>query len=237
MNNIYINFNNKTNYDLDLILTKRPVIPFANMEYEQIDIDGRNGSYYVEKGLQDVSIPIEFNFFVDDADDIRNKIREIREWFTNIKDSKLFFNYDSNYFYRVKTVTLDDCTYENLYEIQTFTANFVVSPFQYSFEGLKEITLADKFYNFWDDSTPVYRIEGNGNCNFIVNGVSIQCSINKSITIDTENDKILENDGSLSVGKTNIKNMKDLLLVNGENTFSCTSGFTAYITPNYRKTL
>lgn len=235
MNNISINFNNINSADLDLLLTKKPTIPFSNFEYEQIDIDGRDGSYYVDKGLQDVVISIEFNFS-DDHEEIRYKIRQIRKWITDINDYKLSFSYDQEVYYKVKSVNLNECTFDNIYEIQTFSIDFTVSPFQYQVEGIHEVILNNTLYNFWDDSAPVYKIRGNGTCVLNINGTVINCSIENELMIDTEHDKIISN-GILAVGKTNIKDMKKLFVLAGENKITWTNGFTIYITPNYRTVL
>ncbi|SFC15274.1 distal tail protein Dit [Clostridium uliginosum] len=228
-------FNMQRASDLDLEVVKRPFIPLPKRRFKTKDIEGHDGSYFIDEGTyEDMTISIEFNFIEDDLDNIRQRVRNIMFWLENIIDNKLKLDDNWDYYYKVKKVEVDNFGYGELYEIQNFTATFTVEPYQYLSYSKKEKPLYKNMHNAFYMSKPIYRIVGIGNCNFTVNGTTINCNVDKELIIDTENDKILEADKTLAIGKTNIKAMQDLYLRHGINNISLSDGFKAFYTPNYR---
>lgn len=231
----YIVFNKKSNEELDIKVTKRPFIPVPSRRFKDIEIKGHDGKYYVdEETYDDIVISVEFNFIENDLDNIRSRVRNIKNWIENIKDNKLILSDDPVGFYKVSKVELSEVSYENLYEMQNFTVNFTCKPYQYLTTGQKEIILPNILFNHWNESKPTYRIVGIGTCVFNINNIVVNCNVNGELIIDTEFDKILNSDRTLAIGKTNIKRMQDLYLQEKRNTFNWTSGFTIYITPKWR---
>ena len=231
--NIY--YNNKSNRDLGIEVVKRPYIPFPEKNIKSIDIPGRDGSYYVDNGsYNDMVISIDFNFVEDRVDDIRERIREIKHYFEDKIDNRLFLSDNLDTFFRVRKVELDNISYEDFYEIQQFTVDFTVEAYEYTLNGQNEIRATNEIFNQFDISKPTYRIVGNGTCYLTINGNKIKCIVNKELTIDTDNDKILDSNKELTIGKTNIKEMKDLYLQSGKNTLSITNNFVLYVKTNFR---
>lgn len=231
----FIEFNNKQNTALGIEVVKRPAIPFPTRKIAPIDVPGRNGSYYNDDEVyEDMVIPISFNFIENDLSNIRARVREIKSWIEDINDEKLRLSDEPNIFYKVCMVELSEVSYEDLYEIQSFTINFIVNPYQYILKGRKEILLRNILFNLWNRCEPVYRIVGNGQCKLNINGTVVTCTVKDELIIDTVFDKILEKDKTFAVGKTDIKYMESLYLLKGKNTFSWSNGFKVYITPNYR---
>ncbi|NFN17828.1 phage tail protein [Clostridium botulinum] len=230
-----IAFNKRCNLDLDLEIIKRPIIPFPTKRITPKDVPGHDGSYYIdEETYEDMIIPIEFNFVENDLDIIKSKVRNIKKWIDNIEDEKLILSDDPEMFYKVCKVELSEIAYEDLYEIQKFTVNFIVRPYQYTLKGQKQLELKNILFNHYSISKPTYIIIGNGQCTFKVNDTIINCTVTNRLTINTEFDKILESNGSFAIGKTNIKSMQNLYIKHGKNTFSWSSGFKAYIITNLR---
>ncbi|MFT8349465.1 distal tail protein Dit [Clostridium saccharoperbutylacetonicum] len=228
-------FNNKSNEELDIQVTKRPFIPVPTRRFKEIEIKGHDGKYYLdEETYDDIIIPTDFSFIENDLDNIRSRVRNIKYWIENVKNNRLILSDDPDVFYKVCKAELGNVTYENLYEIQNFTVNFTCKSYQYLITGQKEIQLQNVLFNHWDKCTPTYRIVGNGICAFSINNTIVNCTVNGELLIDTEFDKILNSDRTLAIGKTDIKRMQDLYLQEKRNTFNWTSGFTIYITPKWR---
>ncbi|NFN20126.1 phage tail protein [Clostridium botulinum] len=228
-------FNKICNLDLDIDIIKRPIIPFPTKRITPKDVPGHDGSYYIdEETYEDMIIPIEFNFVENDLDIIKSKVRNIKKWIDNIEDEKLILSDDPEMFYKVCKVELSEIAYEDLYEIQKFTVNFIVRPHQYTLKGQRQTELKNILFNHYDMSKPIFIITGNGKCIFKVNDTTINCTVTNKLVINTEFDKILESDGSFAIGKTDIKSMQDLYIKAGKNTFSWSSGFKVYIITNLR---
>ena len=231
----FIEFNNKNNKSLDIEVVKRPVIPFPTRKITSINVPGRDGSYYNDEEVyEDMVIPISFNFVENKLNNIKARVRRVKSWVENIEDEKLRLSDEPNIFYKVCTAELSEVSYEDLYEIQSFTINFTVRPYQYILKGTKEVPLRNILFNMWRSCEPIYRIVGNGECKFNVNGTIVNCTVNDELIIDTVYDKILEKDKTLAVSKTDIKYMEKLYLLKGKNTFSWSNNFNVYITPNYK---
>lgn len=228
-------YNNKSNEELDIEVVKRPTVPVPTRNFKEIYIEGHDGNYYIdEETYNDMIISIEFNFVENDLDNIRTRVRNIKNWIEDMQDNKLILSDDPSVFYKVCKAELSEISYQDLYEIQNFAINFTVRGYQYLLNGKREIQLPSLLFNHWDKCKPIYRIVGNGACVLNINNTIVNCTVNGQLTINTEFDKILNSDNTLAVGKTNIKKMQDLYLQKGKNIFNWTSGFTIYIVPNWR---
>lgn len=226
-------FNLKYNTDLNFCIAKRPSIASSEKSYTEIEIKGHDGKLYKEGNLQDIEFTLECNFISKSADVWQEQYRKIKRWLNNIKDNKLNFNDDKGYYYKVCKSSIDSLS--RVYKVAgKFDIKFTVEPYQYVSIGMEEQPLGTIVYNNWDICQPIYRIVGNGQCIFNINGTIINCTVNGQLTIDTRYDKILEADRTLAIGKTDIKKMQNLYLKEEENTFAWTDGFTIYITPNWR---
>ena len=225
-------FNLKYNTDLNFSIVKRPPIPSAIRSYTEKEIKGHDGKLYKEENYSDIEFTVECNFISKNANTWQEEYRKIKRWISNIKDDKLSFSDDKGYYYKVCKGNLDSL--ERIYKrLGKFNVRFTVEPYQYINDN-EELTLSTTMYNNWDICQPVYRIIGNGNCVLNINGHIINCIVNGQLTINTQFDKILNADGSLAIGKTNIKKMQDLYLQEEENAFSWSNGFTISIIPNWR---
>ena len=225
-------FNKKSNEDLNFSIIKRPSIGMAERNYTGIDIKGHDGKLYKSENLNDLEITIECNFINVNITEWHEQYRIIRSWLNNVKDNKLQLEDNAEWYYVVKKIQLD--SFDRIYKVYgKFNLKFTVAPYMY-YKNNNEIKLPNMINNAYDIAQPVYRIVGNGNCTLNINGNPIDCNVNGQMTIDIAHDKILEADNTYSIGKTNIGDMSLLYLQNGINTFSYTSGFTVYITRNFR---
>lgn len=225
-------FNEKHNTDLKFLIVKRPSIPTAIKNYKEISMKGHDGKLYKEENYNDIEFSVQCSFISKDANTWQEEYRKIKRWINNIKNNKLSFSDDKGYYYKVCKANIDSI--ERIYKrLGKFNIKFTVEPYQYIEEN-EEVVLTTVINNNWDVCQPIYRIVGNGACVFNINGNIVNCIVDGQLIIDTANDKILNSSGALAVGKTDIKKMQNLYLKEDENTFSWSSGFTIYITPNWR---
>lgn len=233
MNGTYFTmFNNIRDRDAGVKPVSRPNIPTANEKTEEVEIPGRDGKYYRSKGtLEDIEIQIEYNFLSKNADEWAEDFRRAKKWFRP-GSGKLIFSDDLGYFYKVKKITID--TTERIAKrIGKFTATFTCEGYMYITEGQDPRALKSKLYNAFEISKPTYEISGDGLCTFTVNGVETTADIGGKLIINTE----------LGLCYTALKetanrrltgHYEDMYLLEGENTFSITQGFTVKIIPNWR---
>ena len=74
----FVVYGNKTNLDFNLHVVTRPVKPSAEMQYEEINIPGRE-PLYRELYYKDIEVPISFNF-VSKPCEWENDFRRIKKW-------------------------------------------------------------------------------------------------------------------------------------------------------------
>lgn len=228
MHRYFIIFNNETNLDVNTMIEKRPSKPAPKMEYETVKVPGGR-TLYIEKGYDDIEIPIEFNFISKDATEWDTDFRIIKKWLLTSIDNKLKFSDDLDVYYRVNSVVID--TPERVIrKAGRFTVIFVCEPYVYIDED--ELELESCLYNDYLVSKPIYRIVGNGYLTLNINNKIIKANVGQELIIDT-NKGLCYKDGVINNVALEGK-YEDMFLLEGENTFSWTNGFEIYITPNLR---
>ncbi|MGG7142488.1 distal tail protein Dit [Clostridium nigeriense] len=226
MGKYFIVYNNKTNLDVNLLVTARPSKPSPEMEYEEVKVPGGK-TLYREKGYGDIDITVSFNFMSKNTWD--KDFRNIKSWLLGKGSNKLKFSDDLEVYYKVNKVTID--TPERVIKkIGRFTATFTCEPYIYVDENERE--LVTLLYNNYLVSRPVYRIVGEGYLTLTINNKTIKANVGQELIIDT--------DKGLCYREGIVNNValegrwKDMYLLEGENTFSWTQGFKIYILPNWR---
>ena len=99
--------------------------------------------------------------------------------------------------------------------------------------GKIEILLHETLMNEESQTYPLYRVVGEGLCTLKVNNKTVSINVTGNVIIDTKYRKCYRNDGTNQNARLS-GHYSDLKLLKGNNTFSVTSGFTVYITPNWR---
>ena len=96
-------FNNQSSLDLNLRMEEYPVIDMLQQDYEQVDVIGRNGSIFINKGsYRNRTAQCNLEIFTYDYNDTYEKVLD---WLYNIEDDRLLI--DSDYkCYRVEKVEL-----------------------------------------------------------------------------------------------------------------------------------
>lgn len=223
-------FNGHRCTDFDISVVTRPNIPSPQMQYEEIEIEGR-GKLYRERYLDDITIEVEFNF-ISEKGKWNDSFRKAKAWINNIEDNKLKFSDDLGYFYKVNKAEITSSE-RVLRRIGRFTVTFTCEPYMYLEDGTRVIELPTLLYNFYEKTQPIYIVEGEGFFSMQINGKAIKANVGQNLTIDTKLGLCYREDGTMQ-NTALIGSYEDMYLQNGENTFSCTSGFKVSIIPNWR---
>ena len=222
----FIIYNEKTNLDVNLLVATRPSKPSPVMQYEEVKVPGGK-TLYREKGYGDIDIPVSFNFVSRNTWD--KDFRIMKSWLLSKVNNKLKFSDDLEVFYKVNKVTID--TPERVMrKIGRFTAIFTCEPYIYIDENERE--LESVLYNDYLITRPIYRIVGEGYLTLTINNKTIKANVGQELIIDTDKGLCYRNGIVNNVALEG--KYEDLYLQEGENTFSWTSGFKIYITPNWR---
>ena len=233
----YIILDGKTNLDLGLEIVSKPNLPSPVEIVDIVKINGREDTYKHTGIYEDMVINIEFNFDAYDEDyyTIKDIFRKLKVWLLNIKDNKLVFSDEMDWYYKVNNITISETALQEIEEFGNCNVEFTLNPYQYKVDGSNEILYNNTiFHNAYFPSQPKYIIEGNGLCTLTVNGNDLQVNVANNCTINTELGLCFREDGSFYNVANNIKSYKDFYLQTGENNISISDGFTLKIIPNWR---
>ena len=182
-------FNNICSEELGIIVVEGPPEVLAQEEYEEIIIEGRNGTLIENKG----TFPnVEKSFILTTIDldqDIDLMIEKIKIWLFNIKDNKLLYAIPNRYNI-VKKVVIEEDIKTTFEEYGDFKIKFLCEPFYYDLLE-KNITITEKgtkFYNKGDfNSNPKIVIYGTGDLQLTINDTTVQINnVDERVLLDSK---------------------------------------------------
>ena len=182
-------FNNICSEELGIIVVEGPPEVLAQEEYEEIIIEGRNGTLIENKG----TFPnVEKSFILTTIDldqDIDLIIEKIKIWLFNIKDNKLLYAIPNRYNI-VKKVVIEEDIKTTFEEYGDFKIKFLCEPFYYNLLE-KDITITEKgtkFYNKGDfNSNPKIVIYGTGDLQLTINNTTVQINnVDERVLLDSK---------------------------------------------------
>lgn len=182
-------FNNICSEELGIIVVEGPPEVLAQEEYEEIIIEGRNGTLIENKG----TFPnVEKSFILTTIDldqDIDLMIEKIKMWLFNIKDNKLLYAIPNRYNI-VKKVVIEEDIKTTFEEYGDFKIKFLCEPFYYDLLE-KNITITEKgtkFYNKGDfNSNPKIVIYGTGDLQLTINDTTVQINnVDERVLLDSK---------------------------------------------------
>ena len=182
-------FNNICSEELGIIVVEGPPEVLAQEEYEEIIIEGRNGTLIENKG----TFPnIEKSFILTTIDldqDIDLMIEKIKMWLFNIKDNKLLYAIPNRYNI-VKKVVIEEDIKTTFEEYGDFKIKFLCEPFYYDLLE-KNITITEKgtkFYNKGDfNSNPKIVLYGTGDSQLTINDTTVQINnVDERVLLDSK---------------------------------------------------
>lgn len=217
-------FNGCSSLDMNLRLTEYPVIPQLNEEYEEVKIDGRSGTLYINKGTYENRV-ITCNFTLT-SNNYNLDFDKVDEWLTDIEDNRFFIDRTDRCFRVVKVLKND--TQKEFRSLGSFPVTFIVEPFRCDPE--ETVTSEATINN--DGHFPIYpkiTIKGSGDISVVTNGDVFQVkNVVSKVVIDSELMVCVDSDG---VVLKNYGNYPEL--AKGKNVIS-TSGTITSITTTYR---
>lgn len=219
-------FNNNTSLNLNLFLENYPAVPIANEDYEEVNVEGRSGSLYINKGTyQDKKIPFTFTIL---SSEIEIDFELVYEWLTEINDKRMIFSRNDRC-YIVKKALFGDLQ-KQFRTIGEFTVTFICEPFSQDLEPTTyEITSSGYSFNYYGNAPAesLIKIYGSGNIQLTINGETMQInSVVNYVEIDSNLMEVRNLDGT---SKDNDTLGDFALFTKGENVISYTGTVTKII--------
>lgn len=219
-------FNGRSNLDLNLFLENYPSLPIANEEFEEVRVEGRNGSLYINKGTyEDKKITFTFTMLSQRID---IDFERVYEWFTEIQDNRLVFGREDRC-YKVKKILFGNLEKE-FRSIGEFDVTFLCEPFMQDLDSTNyEITTNNFTFNYEGNapSEPLIRIYGSGNIQLTINGENMVISnVTDYIEIDSKLLQVRNSDGT---SKDNDTQGDFPLFSKGNNTISYVGTITKIV--------
>lgn len=163
----------------------------ANELYEVVNIEGRNGSLIINKGTYP---DIEKTFTItaldfEDENNIEEMMKNIKKWFFNVSDNRLYYAFDNKYNV-VKKVIFDEDISTSFENFGEFKITFLCEPFYYKEEPLLTYTMGNtyEYVNDGDfESYPNIKFYGMGAMKIIINDEEITIkSVSEMAELDSK---------------------------------------------------
>ena len=182
-------FNNICSEELEIIVVEGPPEVLAQEEYEEINVEGRNGTLIENKG----TFPdVEKSFILTTIDldqDIDLMVEKIKTWLFNIRDHKLLYAIPNRYNI-VKKIVIEEDIKTTFEEFGDFKVKFICEPFYYNLLE-KNIIVTEKqtiIYNKGDfESSPRVIIYGTGDLQITINDTTVQINdVDERVLLDSK---------------------------------------------------
>lgn len=167
-------FKGISNIEMGLIPIEEDFLKRAPIRYEEIQIEGKNGSIYNELGVSDVVSSFDAQLIYDNVDDIFSWLSGIGEFEYQGRTSIMRF-YDVAEALRTSS-------------IKKIKFNYIRSPFWHKANDKFE-KCTNKIINLGNTtSNPILLLEGTGKCSVEINGSSFSYSFDtdRVVYIDCE---------------------------------------------------
>ena len=189
-------FNHESSLGLNLKMTNYPSVPSINEEYDIIDVEGRNGSLYVNKGTyRDISLTFLFTF---ESSDIHVSLDKVKEWLLDYSDNRLWYGREDRVF-RVKKVIFGDFQQEFI-TFGDIKIQFICEPFLYD-ESSVSLQLRESntavYYSGTIPCDTLFKIYARGNIQLTVdNETMVISNVMDYVEIDIKLFQVRNADGT-----------------------------------------
>lgn len=227
-----IEFNGMRGSSLQIYAKEFPDIPAPKKRREGTRIPGRDGILYCdEETYEEATISVTFNY-IGKYEKWMERWRMVQKWMA-AQNAMLSFSDDPSCFYKIAYVTLGENARKSR-RIGEFNVLFTTpDAISYLKEGLQELYVEDVKWNPYGTSKPIYKIEGEGRCELVINGSVMSAEVGQNLIIDTDRMISYRVDGILKSTSV-IGDYEKLYLVEGENSIEITKGFALKVIPNWR---
>ena len=227
-------FNNNTSINLNLFLQEYPSIPLANEEYEEVPVEGRNGTLFINKNTYP-NKEILFTFTIL-SENIEIDFEKVYEWLTEIEDNRMMFGRQDRC-YTVKKILFANLKKE-FRSRGEFEITFICEPFSCDLDPIIYEITSNNFsfyYNGNAPGEPLIKVYGSGNIQLIINGETMVIS---NVTSYVEIDSKLSQVRNLNLTSKDYDTIGDFaLFTKGKNTIAYTGTVTNILveyTNNYK---
>lgn len=214
-----------------VFISDKPDIPAAEENVEFKSVKGRDGALTVKDGTyKDVEFDLDMQYICEE-DQHDRRFRVIKKWLSGSGD--FVPDVDDMFYRKVKSITVGKNARVGK-KTGVISTHFRIDPYEY-FRAITPISNPTAITNQFDaDAEPNYTITGLGLCTLTVNGKIFKVQSGGSATIDvsrmiTFNTSTGVVNNAMAAGK-----YEDLILHQGNNTISITSGFDLTVVPNWR---
>lgn len=174
--------------DYKVLVTKGPPYFINNEEYEEVKVEGRNGSLLIKNGTYpDIKLPFELRVLSKDSLELYSLLDNITDWLTVINNNKLIYDRE-DLCYLVKRVEFGDIVNE-IRAGGEFKLNFICESFKYLvYEQHIEFNTSSNIY--YQGTVPGecnIKIYGNGNIQLTINNETVQINnVNEYVELDSK---------------------------------------------------
>ena len=218
-----------------LLIKKRPNVPAPQRRITAVRIAGRDGELVVDNEIYDsIVIPVELNFMAPKPEAFAEIFRQAKQWLRG--SGRLSFSDDPDWFYKCQYVAIED-TERTSRRLGNFVAEFHCDPYMYKLSGEQPIVPADnanKIFNPYMKSKPIYKISGSGSGSVTVNGFNFAFTSSGSLIIDTDKMDAWNPDTMEPMATMTTAYYPNFYLKPGINTVQISDGFTLEVIPAWR---
>lgn len=181
--NQYFIFKNINSKDMGIIIDSSPVFTRAPKKIEEIKLDGKNGSLYIDDNLFDTMIRQLSCVIVDKKKDIR----EIMAWLSG--EGPIIFSTELDKYYEAAIINQIDYT-DIARQLYTFPLQIELQPFAYSVEEKKLDIKNHGIFNIEKSTYTIFpriKVYGNGDIDLNINGrIQKLYNINEYVELDSK---------------------------------------------------
>lgn len=174
--------------DFKVLVTEGPPYVINNEEYEEIKVEGRNGSLLIKnRAYPDIKLQFKVRILSEDSLELYSLVDIISNWLTNITNNKLIYDRE-DVCYLVKKVEFG----EIINEVQMggeFELNFICEPFKYLLNEtyLQINNNTNLYYSGTYYGEPNIKIYGTGNIQLTINSETVQINnVNEYVELDSK---------------------------------------------------
>lgn len=197
----------------NIYLAERPVIPVAEMEYETINVEGRNGPLTRELGYRLKPLILRYNYI--HKEHVKQTFRQVVNWLTGRRTLSL--SDDPEVYRIISQLNVTDAINSHRQYVG-FDIEVETEPFWYQYDGVMTIDSTATIINPSKIPAPfILKVFGDGTCNVKIND-------NDMTFRDVQGQLIV--DGILKTAYRGLRNENNNmtggypLLQTGENTIS-----------------
>ena len=211
----------------------RPSSFAATPRYSVADeVIGTDGNLYEsEETFDDIKETIKFSMLATNEMNFHDTFRQIKRFLLKGGERKYETEDNPHYFRKIKQITIKTPE-RKAYTAGVFECEFVFDPYEYRNDGQTEHTISECLFNPYSKCYPLYKINGYGACELVVNGHAIRLNVNGHAYIDSSL-RIAYRDYQQNQPFSGCE-LRGLALIEDMNEIRITNGFDLKIVPNWR---